>query len=46
MMVQGQANVSTTTVMAGMLAIGLVGLALDIALRQAERLAQRHRAEH
>jgi NitT/TauT family transport system permease protein len=47
MMVQGQANVSTTTVMAGMAAIGVVGLLLDTALRQAERLAMRHRrTEH
>jgi NitT/TauT family transport system permease protein len=43
MMVQGQANVSTTTVMAGMVAIGLVGLALDSALRVAERIIQRRR---
>jgi NitT/TauT family transport system permease protein len=43
MMVQGQANVSTTTVMAGMVAIGLVGLALDTALRLAERIILRHR---
>jgi NitT/TauT family transport system permease protein len=47
MMVQGQANVSTTTVMAGMVAIGLVGLALDTALRLAERIILRHRGlEH
>ncbi len=43
MMVQGQANVSTTTVMAGMVAIGLVGLALDSALRLAERIIQARR---
>jgi taurine transport system permease protein len=43
MMVQGQANVSTTTVMAGMVAIGLVGLALDTALRLAERIILRRR---
>lgn len=43
MMVQGQANVSTTTVMAGMVAIGLVGLALDSALRLIERIIQRRR---
>lgn len=43
MMVQGQANISTTTVMAGMVAIGLVGLALDSALRLAERIIQRRR---
>jgi ABC-type nitrate/sulfonate/bicarbonate transport system permease component len=43
MMVQGQANISTTTVMAGMVAIGLVGLALDTALRFAERVIQARR---
>jgi ABC-type nitrate/sulfonate/bicarbonate transport system permease component len=43
MMVQGQANLSTTTVMSGMIAIGLVGLALDTALRFAERLIERRR---
>ncbi len=47
MMVQGQANVSTTTVMAGMVAIGLVGLAIDTALRLTERIILRHRGlEH
>jgi len=29
--------VQTTTVMAGMVAIGLTGLAIDVALRQGER---------
>ncbi|MBL0934378.1 MAG: ABC transporter permease [Rhizobiaceae bacterium] len=43
LMVQGQANVSTTTVMSGMIAIGLVGLALDTALRLAERIILRRR---
>lgn len=47
MMVQGQANVSTTTVMSGMIAIGLVGLALDTLLRFAERVIERRRGlEH
>jgi ABC-type nitrate/sulfonate/bicarbonate transport system permease component len=47
LMVQGQANISTTTVMSGMVAIGLVGLALDSALRLAERLILRKRGlEH
>jgi len=45
MMVQGQANISTTTVMAGMVAIGLVGLALDSALRFAERVIQARRGQ-
>ena len=43
MMVQGQANISTTTVMAGMVAIGLVGLTLDTALRLVERTILRRR---
>lgn len=43
MMVQGQANVSTTTVMSGMIAIGLVGLVLDTGLRLIERVIRRHR---
>jgi ABC-type nitrate/sulfonate/bicarbonate transport system permease component len=42
MMVQGQSNISTPTVMAGMLAIGLVGLLIDVALRQMEARV-RHR---
>lgn len=47
LMVQGQANISTTTVMSGMVAIGLVGLALDSALRLAERVILRNRGlEH
>lgn len=47
MMVQGQANISTTTVMSGMVAIGLVGLALDSGLRLVERLILRRRGlEH
>jgi NitT/TauT family transport system permease protein len=36
MMVQAQGAVSTTTVMVGMAAIGLVGIVIDIALRQLE----------
>jgi NitT/TauT family transport system permease protein len=47
MMVQGQANIQTHTVMAGMVAIGLVGLTLDTALRLVERLILRRRGmEH
>lgn len=41
MMVQAQANVSTTTVMAGMVAIGIAGLAIDVVLRQGEALIRR-----
>ena len=43
MMVQAQANVSTPTVMAGMIAIGLAGMLIDVLLRQAEALILRRR---
>lgn len=36
-MVQGQSNLSPAIVMAGMLAVGVVGLAIDVLLRLAER---------
>ena len=42
-MVQAQANVSTTTVMAGMIAIGLVGLLIDFLLRSGEAMIRRRR---
>jgi ABC-type nitrate/sulfonate/bicarbonate transport system permease component len=43
MMVQAQANVATPTVMAGMVAIGLVGMAIDVMLRQGEAWLRRRR---
>jgi ABC-type nitrate/sulfonate/bicarbonate transport system permease component len=43
MMVQAQANVSTPTVMAGMLAIGIAGMLIDVLLRQGEALIRRRR---
>ncbi|MGL4634472.1 MAG: ABC transporter permease [Beijerinckiaceae bacterium] len=43
MMVQAQATVSTTTVMAGMLAIGIVGMLIDVLLRQGEAWLRRRR---
>jgi NitT/TauT family transport system permease protein len=43
MMVQAQANVATPTVMAGMLAIGVVGMAIDVLLRQGEAWLRRRR---
>jgi ABC-type nitrate/sulfonate/bicarbonate transport system permease component len=43
MMVQGQSNVSTPTVVAGMIAIGMVGLLIDVALRQMEAFVRRRR---
>jgi NitT/TauT family transport system permease protein len=41
MMVQAQLNISTTTVMSAMVAIGLVGLAIDVALRALEAAVRR-----
>lgn len=43
MMVQGQSNVSTPTVMAGMIAIGIVGFLIDVLLRQFESMINRRR---
>lgn len=43
MMVKGQAAVSTATVMSGMIAIGVVGLLIDIALRRLQRHIERSR---
>jgi ABC-type nitrate/sulfonate/bicarbonate transport system permease component len=43
MMVQAQANVSTTTVMAGMIAIGLAGMLIDVLLRHGEAVILRRR---
>ena len=43
MMVQGQSNLSTPTVVAGMIAIGVVGLLIDIVLRQVEAFVRRRR---
>jgi ABC-type nitrate/sulfonate/bicarbonate transport system permease component len=43
MMVQAQANVATPTVMAGMIAIGIVGMAIDVLLRQWEAWMRRRR---
>ena len=38
LMVKGQSNISTATVMSGMIAIGIVGVIIDIALRALEAL--------
>lgn len=46
MMVQAQANVATPTVMAGMLAIGVVGMLIDVLLRQGEGWLRRRRGLH
>lgn len=37
LMVKGQASISTATVMSGMVAIGLVGLLIDVALRRVQQ---------
>ena len=39
MMVKGQASIQTDIVMSGMIAIGLIGVLIDVLLRQAEKLA-------
>ena len=43
MMVKGQAAVSTATVMSGMIAIGIVGLLIDIALRRVQQHIEERR---
>jgi taurine transport system permease protein len=43
MMVQGQSAVSTTTVLSGMVAIGLVGYLVDLVLREIQTATQRRR---
>jgi len=43
LMVKGQAAVSTSTVMAGMLAIGAVGIVIDTLLRRAQRAIEQRR---
>ena len=43
MMVKGQASIQTSTVMAGMIAIGLVGLLIDVILRRAEAYLNRYK---
>jgi ABC-type nitrate/sulfonate/bicarbonate transport system permease component len=42
MMVQGQLNIATHIVMAGMVAIGIVGVVIDVALRMVERRLRRN----
>jgi ABC-type nitrate/sulfonate/bicarbonate transport system permease component len=43
LMVKGQAAVSTATVMSGMIAIGVVGLLIDVALRRLQLVIERRR---
>jgi ABC-type nitrate/sulfonate/bicarbonate transport system permease component len=40
-MVQGQSNLSPAIVMAGMVAVGIVGLAIDVVLRRVERTVKK-----
>ena len=43
LMVKGQASVSTSTVMSGMIAIGVVGMLIDIGLRRAQQAIEARR---
>jgi NitT/TauT family transport system permease protein len=43
LMVKGQAAISTATVMCGMLAIGAIGLLIDVLLRRAQTLIEKRR---
>jgi NitT/TauT family transport system permease protein len=43
LMVKGQAAVSTATVMSGMIAIGVVGLLIDVALRRLQQVIETRR---
>ncbi len=43
LIVKGQSSISTSTVMAGMIAIGAVGLIIDVLLRRAEAVIHRRR---
>lgn len=43
LMVKGQASISTATVMSGMIAIGAVGIVIDIALRRMQQLIETRR---
>ena len=43
LMVKGQASVYTATVMSGMIAIGVVGLLIDVALRRLQQQIETRR---
>jgi ABC-type nitrate/sulfonate/bicarbonate transport system permease component len=43
LMVKGQAAVSTSTVMSGMIAIGVVGIVIDVALRKLQQAIETRR---
>lgn len=46
MMVKGQASIQTATVMSGMIAIGLIGLLIDIILRNVEKRMNRYKESY
>jgi ABC-type nitrate/sulfonate/bicarbonate transport system permease component len=46
LIVKGQSAIATDIVMAGMLAIGLVGVVIDLALRRIEATLLKHRSVH
>jgi NitT/TauT family transport system permease protein len=43
MMVKGQASIQTDIVMSGMVAIGIIGLVIDVCLRMTEKLVSKYR---
>lgn len=43
LMVKGQASISTATVMSGMVAIGVVGILIDVALRRVQQMIETRR---
>jgi NitT/TauT family transport system permease protein len=43
LIVRAQSAIATDTVMAGMIAIGLVGVVIDVLLRRLERWLLKHR---
>jgi NitT/TauT family transport system permease protein len=43
LMVKGQASISTATVMSGMVAIGAVGVLIDVALRRVQQAIETRR---
>ncbi len=44
LMVKGQSNISTSIVMSGMIAIGIVGVAIDVLLRALQARIERHKS--
>ena len=45
LMVKGQSNISTAIVMSGMIAIGIVGVVIDVLLRALQARIERHRVQ-